>query len=458
MRKNSYNPGSQIRYRANIRLGEQQDQKFNDLAKIEQCRIEKGILAKDQKTLRVVELFAGAGGMGLGFLMAGNPNSRYRILSSAEINPIYLKSLEENYRYFNSHLSDNTKGLIPSEFSPTDLIQDFHRQRIKNIVQEAGGIDVVIGGTPCQGFSPSNRRGWDSKKEHNKLVECFIDFSIALDPKVILLENVQGILWTPRSVMSTDNRITVVDYVEKKLRKSGYLIFPAVLDAAWYGVPQHRNRFFLLALHKDLGYNTNDFGEWGPFPLPTHGPMGEFEYVTVGEAISDLPRISNGESRILQKYRDISEGQLNQNVFLKKMREMSPPGIIEGHLVSRQADYVIERYRHIPPGGNWKNIRHMMSNYKDVDRTHSNIDRRLKWDEPSVTIGNYRKSMLVHPEQNRNLSLREATRLQSLPDWFTFCGGLDTDKKSGLTYKQQQLANAVSFLMTLEIAKYILKL
>jgi DNA (cytosine-5)-methyltransferase 1 len=70
-----------------------------------------------------------------------------------------------------------------------------------------------------------------------------------LAPKVILLENVQGILWTPRSSKSK-NKLTVVEHIAKKFSDAGYILFPAVLDAAWYGVPQHRNRFFLLGLDK----------------------------------------------------------------------------------------------------------------------------------------------------------------------------------------------------------------
>ena len=130
--------------------------------------------------------------------------------------------------------------------------------------------------------------------------------------------------------------------------------------------------------------------------------------------------------------------------------------MIEGHVVSNQADYVIERYRNVPEGGNWKDIRHMMTNYSDIERTHSNIYRRLKWDEPSITIGNYRKSMIIHPSQHRRLSLREAARLQSLPDWFTFSNSTNTNFTGGLVHKQQQLANAVSFLLTESIAKHIL--
>jgi site-specific DNA-cytosine methylase len=98
-----------------------------------------------------------------------------------------------------------------------------------------------------------------------------------------------------------------------------------------------------------------------------------------------------------------------------------------------------------------------MTNYADISRTHSNIYRRLRWSEPSITIGHYRKSMLVHPSQHRGLSLREASRLQSFPDWFRFAGAVN-EHSGGLVHKQQQLANAVCPLVTKAIAEFLLEL
>jgi site-specific DNA-cytosine methylase len=118
---------------------------------------------------------------------------------------------------------------------------------------------------------------------------------------------------------------------------------------------------------------------------------------------------------------------------------------------------VHERYRCIPQGGNWEDITEALTNYSDVERTHSNIYRRLSWREPSITIGHYRKSMLVHPSQNRGLSLREAARLQSFPDWFRFIGTVNGDS-GGLMHKQQQLANAVCPLVTKSLAEFLLRL
>jgi DNA (cytosine-5)-methyltransferase 1 len=460
MIKTACNPGSRVRYRANIKLSKEQDEELNSSSSVVSDTTSfHGALTASRNDLRVVELFAGAGGMGVGFLMAGEQKKGFRIINSAEINPTYLKSLETNYKYFSNNSNNCIEDSIPSDFTPIDLTKKQDCQLVHEAVKKADGVDIVIGGTPCQGFSQSNRSNWNAKNTYNQLVEYFIQCSLELAPKAILLENVQGILWTPRSNKSKNPRnLTVIDYIEKKFTDAGYVLFPAILDAAWYGVPQHRNRFFLLALHKDLGYTVDHFGEWGAFPLPTHGAKGGNNYVTLQEAIADLPMVGNGESRVIQEYNEQIYEELTTNPFLQQMRQMATPDIIEGHIVSKQKDYVIDRYGHIPAGGNWQNIRHLMTNYSDIENTHSNIYRRLRWDEPSITIGNYRKSMIIHPDQNRGLSLREATRLQSLPDWFTFCGSTDTSKNTGLMHKQQQLANTVSFLLTLAIAKHILKL
>lgn len=465
MRKPACSPGSRLRYRANIKLGDEQDKLLN-LSYTQQSMTPElvaeeskslGSLTHSRNDLRVVDLFSGAGGMGLGFLMAGDQNRGYRVIQVAEKEPIYVKSAEKNHQYFANKSNNRLDDCHPREFLPIDLTTATGRLVVKEAVKYAGGIDILIGGPPCQGFSQSNRNSWSPENPFNKLVDTFVSCAVELTPKVILLENVQGILWTPKSSKNQKKNITVVDYVSRKLAESGYILFPAVVDAAWYGVPQHRNRFFLLALHQTLGYNLDDFGIWGAFPKPTHGYLGQFDYVTVEEAIGDLPEVENGENQLLQVYEEPSKAKLKANPFLAQMREMAYKSMIEGHIVSNQADYVIKRYKEIPEGGNWQNIRHLMDNYEDISRTHSNIYRRLKRCEPSITIGNYRKSMIIHPWQNRGLSLREATRLQSLPDWFTFCGSLDGSEK-GIMHKQQQLANAVSFLLTQAIAKFILEL
>lgn len=407
-----------------------------------------------KKTLNIVELFAGAGGMGLGFLSAKASDGRgYRIAGSAEIHPIYTQTLKQNHAFMEKAGLTPT-GTIPAEYAPMDLCSDKVRTRLGAIAKERGEVDVLIGGPPCQGFSSANRNSWSSSNPNNRLVDAFLDCVSHMAPKVLLMENVQGILWTPRD--EADSNLSVAAHVLERLADMGYLVFPKLLDAVWYGAPQNRNRFFLLGVHKDVGYSPEDFGKWGPFPRPTHGPGTGKAFVTVRDAIADLPKLGNGDNLAECLYEEDS-ARLQQNSFLQAMRMGAPKGVISDHVTSRHADYVIERYKGIGQGQNWQAVRDLMTNYADVERTHSNIYRRLAWSEPAITIGHYRKSMIIHPSQHRGLSLREAARLQSFPDWFRFAGTA-SGADGGLMHKQQQLANAVCPSVTKAVAEFILDL
>lgn len=444
--------------RSNITLARQQDINLvrNEKLNIWQRPSRRGTLGDSSNVLNVVELFAGAGAMGLGFLMAANLDKRYRIGFCGEVNPIYVETLKYNHATFRKIFQPTEIDSVPEQIQPLDLRTPEALKIAEISCRELANIHILIGGPPCQGFSSANRNSGNSENPHNQLVDTFFKYVERLKPRCFLMENVQGILWTPKGGQFS-TQINIVDWVIKRMHKAGYVVFPKLLDAAWYGVPQHRSRFFIFGIHKDLGYTKDDFGDWGPFPLPTHGSGTTKPYVTVRDAIQDLPIIGNGclEHEII--YQKPDNKKLLTNPFLDAMRKGSSRDLITDHVTSRHTEYVIERYRQIPPGGNWQDIEEQLTNYTDVKRTHSNIYRRLGWDEPSITIGHYRKSMLIHPEQHRGLSLREASRLQSIPDWFRFVGSLNGINR-GLVHKQQQLANAVCPLVTKAIAEFLFEL
>jgi DNA-cytosine methyltransferase len=433
-----------LQVRSNIQLARQHDENaFSLLPPRLKLRHQ---LVSERKILNTVELFAGAGGMGLGLLMSEAP---FRIIASAEVHPIYAATLSCNYEWI-ARRGNGCADRVPEEIRPIDLRDTTSISAIEHMARCAGGVDVVVGGPPCQGFSNANRNSWSSANPHNELLDVFFRYVRRLNPAVFVMENVQGILWT----RNRKTHKSAIEQLADRATRNGYRIYPKLLDAVWYGVPQFRSRFFLLGLHRDLGYSDADFGEWGPFPYPTHGPGTSAANVTVADAIRDLPRIANGQQTVEMEYHTPARA----NSFLDMMRRWAQPDVVTDHIASRHAAYVIDRYRRIPTGGNWSDIRAELTNYADVERTHSNIYRRLSWREPSVTIGHYRKSMLVHPSQHRGLSLREASRLQSFPDWFRFAGAEEGPNACGLVYKQQQLANAVCPLVMKAIADFVAQL
>jgi DNA (cytosine-5)-methyltransferase 1 len=193
-------------------------------------------------------------------------------------------------------------------------------------------------------------------------------------------------------------------------------------------VPQSRSRVFIVG-------NLDGVKFTPPQPLRN-------KPVSCWEAIADLPELDNGADADSLEYRcdPIS-------AYAKKMRGSQKH--CKNNYVTRNAEHIIERYKHIPHGGNWEHIpEELMSNYADRSRCHTGIYRRLNPDNPSVVIGNYRKNMLIHPYQNRGLSVREAARLQSFPDSYIFSGSIG--------FQQQQVGNAVPPLLAKAIFKKIL--
>jgi DNA-cytosine methyltransferase len=446
--------GPTLRYRSNITLARLQDSSSEAADPESFKRGPSGVQFGGVKVVNLVELFAGAGGMGLGFLQAENRKRRFRLLFSGELHPIYVQTLRQSHDCLIRRRRIKRGESVPESVQSLNLSGRKVLDHLVSTARAAGGTDVLIGGPPCQGFSNANRNSWSSNNPQNRLVSVFMKYVEKLKPRVFLMENVQGIVWTAKNGRASVQP-SVADHMLKRMKSAGYMVFPKLLDAVWYGVPQFRTRFFVVGIHRDSGYHTEDFGSWGPFPAPTHGPAAGCPFVTVRDAIADLPVIGNGHS--LEEM-DYAESVTDSGYgFRSLMRRGAPSNSILDHVTSRHADYVIQRYERIPPGGNWEDIAEMMSNYAKVERTHSNIYRRLEWDEPSITIGHYRKSMLVHPSQHRGLSLREACRLQSFPDWFRFAGTED-GRSGGLMHKQQQLANAVCPLLSRAIAEFILEL
>lgn len=269
---------------------------------------------------------------------------------------------------------------------------------------------ILFGGPPCQGFSTSNQRTRSSDNPLNWLFREYFRLAAELRPDWIVFENVTGIMVTERGRFLT----AVMD----EFLRLGYHAQHFILNAADYGIPQRRSRLFVVA-----SLSRNAF----VVPCLKKPP------VTVRDAIGDLPILRNGSTLDQMPYRCPSKSTYSR--LLRGRRTQCG-----NHLVTKSAPLILDRYKRVPQGGNWADIPpSQMANYSDRTRCHTGIYHRLVYDEPSVVIGNFRKNMLIHPSQNRGLSVREAARLQSFPDAFIFTGSIG--------FQQQQVGNAVPPLL-----------
>ena len=343
-----------------------------------------------------IDLFSGAGGLSLGAEMAG-----IDVAIAVENDPYAAQTYRVNH--------------------PHTLMINGDICQVRNLrVDRSDQSLVLFGGPPCQGFSTSNRKTRNKDNPQNWLFQEFFRVAKETKPDWIVFENVKGIKETEKGFFITEISQTMV--------KLGYKCTTMILCASNYGVPQTRSRLFIIgSLHQKK------------IKIPgCSAPL-----VTVKDAIEDLPSLKNGASQDILEYK--MEARSDYAKMLRKNMEMC-----SGHLVSKNNDNIIKRYTFIPPGGNWKNIPDdLMDNYTDKSRCHTGIYKRLIANEPSITVGNYRKSMLIHPWENRGLSVREAARLQSFPDSYLFCGSIG--------FQQQQVGNAVPPILAKYVFEMIIK-
>ena len=348
-----------------------------------------------------IDIFSGAGGLSLGAEMAG-----IRISTAIEINKSAAQTFLRNHKG-----AEVLQGDI-QEIDPKTLIKDNKP------------VFVIMGGPPCQGFSMSNTRTRNMENTKNFLFLEFVRFVQDIRPAWFVLENVWGI--------TNINGGKTQSMIEDCFRAiDGYdNISSSILWASDYGVPQKRNRFFLVGNRLGIDFKF---------------PKKHKSIITVEVAIGDLPSLQNGEMLEEASYTQTIEEASDYAQLMRKGSDKA-----RQNFVSRNNDLVIERYKYIGQGQNWRAIPDfLMQNYADKGRCHSGIYKRLRANQPSVVISNYRKSMLIHPYEDRGISVREAARLQSFPDTFIFEGSL--------MHIQQQIGNAVPPLLAKAVFRQIIK-
>ena len=364
--------------------------------------------------LTTIDLFAGCGGLSLGFKMAG-------------FQSILASDIDENCELT---FTTNFKG-VPFICRDISLITE------SEILEATKGqsVDVIIGGPPCQGFSLANkRRDSNNTDPRNKLFYQYLKILTWVNPKAFVLENVKGLLSMQGG--------KVIKEIVNCFSDAGYNVDYRILRASDYGVPQMRERVIVIGIRKDLNVTPE-------FPVPSLGNP-----VTVDEAISDLPPIKAGEGADTASY-----AYPPQNEYQKQMRRNS--SVVLNHIAMKHTPRLIERFKAIKPG----------QSLVDVWETHGAVKRgapterstikfsqnnnRLFGDKPAPTIAASFQSNFIHPYLDRNFTAREGARLQSFPDDFIFCGfRTKMSWQKGLS-QYQQIGNAVPPLLAYEIAKVL---
>ena len=358
--------------------------------------------------LDFIDLFCGAGGLSEGLSDAGFHN-----LFSNEVVPEYAQTYQRN------HPDTRVVTADIRELEPVQIMKDLGLEREE--------LDLIAGGPPCQGFS-INAPVRCTHDERNHLFKDFLRFVDSFAPKAVLIENVPGLV----SFKNGETLHTIL----KSLAELGYGADVRILGAANYGVPQMRWRTMIVGLrgknlpaaafpepvfHAPIRANfTTTFDGQSIIMLPT--PETDSKFVTVQDAISDLPPLKNGE--IGEK---IKEYPKMPSCDYQRRARTGSPGVIN-HEAPRLAEINMQRLKHIRQGGNWTDIPDELLP-KGMQRARkSDHTKRYGRVDPNglastiLTKCDPHWGAYFHYEQDRVFTVREAARIQSFPDHFIFTG------------------------------------
>jgi DNA (cytosine-5)-methyltransferase 1 len=344
--------------------------------------------------LKVIDLFAGVGGISYGFRQEG-----FEVVLANEIDKEIANAYVKNH-----------PGTIM-------INEDITKLEIESVFGELkGNIDVVVGGPPCQGFSQKGSRKFFDD-ERNFLFKFFYKIVEFLRPKYFLMENVPNILTSGNGIFKKE--------IFSLFQGLGYKIDASILNAYDFGVPQMRRRAFIL-------------GKIGDSPLNL--PVGSAKKVSIEDAIWDLAYLESGEGEEVQEYRNppLSEYQ-------RKMRENSR--LLYNHVATKHSPLALKRMKMIPVGKG----REVLPKEHITKSIYSGTWSRMIKEGPAVTITTRfdtpSSGRFTHPILHRAITVREAARLQSFPDNFIFYGTKSSQMK--------QVGNAVPPLLARAIARTI---
>jgi DNA (cytosine-5)-methyltransferase 1 len=461
------------------------------------------------KSLRVLDLFSGCGGLSLGFNKAG-----FEIIGSVELDKEAARSHALNFHRGHRLFEQYAKSRNIENTSPADLFKDLE---ITGAIDDQ--VDIIIGGPPCQAFTRIGRAKLREVKNdlnaflndaRSQLYKRYLDYVTAFQPLVILMENVPDIL--------NYGGVNIADKVCEDLSKLGYNCRYTLLNTVFYGVPQMRERMFLIGLHESINADITfpDPTHYAELPKGYHGsrnvalknilnkdehlhyqtpPVVESDLllpaVTAQDALSDLPilkshlvgelkrgikktdaEVSYGETKVKNQFQQLmrswpgfeTNGKLNGNVIRYLPRDypifkQMKPGDQYPQALNIAEDIFLARIEEQNKSGNFisKGTAEYENILKKIVPPYSagkfpNKWRKMEADKPSRTLmAHLGKDSYSHihydSDQARTISVREAARLQTFPDGFLFKGAMNAALR--------QIGNAVPPLMATKIAEEI---
>ena len=397
--------------------------------------------------MRIVDLFSGAGGLTFGFY--------YQLVDG------HFVRTDNEFLFANEydkHAAAAFRANYPDINMINRKIQDLTEAEINELIGDEE-VDIIIGGPPCQSFSTVGRRRFDDKA---RLYTEYIRMLRIIQPRMFLFENVKGMLSMREQVPAFNENgdpildengeqqtvpgDLIMDIIRENFADLGeglgyQLVGDEVLDAVNYGVPQHRERVFLVGVRNDILEQV----DWH-YPEPTHGGEG-LPYLTINEAISDLPEIAEGEHA--DEYTNDPE---NEYQILMRGNNQELTQHFCGHHNEKMRLVIAA----VPQGEG----RHYINGLVDrgelpefcrLTSGYANTYGRLVGNNPCTTITNNMCTpsalRCIHYAQNRELTPREGARIQSFPDWYVFNG-----QKGHVT---TQIGNAVPPLLAMAMARSI---
>jgi len=372
-----------------------------------------------------IDLFSGAGGISLGLANAG-----FDILLASDISEACAAT---------------HKHVMPSiPFLRADIARLSSSDILRSAGIKAGELDLLIGGPPCQGFSIIGQREHDDPR--NAMVEQFFRVAKGIKPKFIVIENVPG--------LATLHKGAFLRQIGAGFKRLGYQAHCAELLAAQYGVPQMRWRMFFVGVRDGINLHLPSF------PTPNHGWRGIGElvpnrtvraedadgFVTLAEAIGDLGPVDAGS--VGDRYASTAQSDFQRGMRVTAERK------VQNHYAPKMSAANLERFSFLKPGQDWRDLpRELLpaSMQRALLKDHTRRFRRMTWNGvPRSIITRFRdpkSGEYIHPDQDRTISIREAARIQSFPDWFAFQGAI--------TSQYEQVGNAVPPLLAREMAREI---